>query len=194
MKRTNSYLSAIVAIIIAVGCFWYSLAVLVPNIQSQNAKLDQAQSNVEQADSYLQDLIRSKSSIAELGDLPSLLSLAIPGDKDTPNLITELEAVAAKHKMVIPSIQVSDSATDEASDTASSNTVDVNFTVQGSFTDVSAFVAAIEGDIRYMNIQSITMTSIEGSSGNSSGSVSLSLQLQAYKRASAETAATGGGL
>lgn len=193
MKRNNSYLSAVIAIIISVGCFWYSWAVLVPNVKSENDKLAQEQANTSSARTYLDELTTSKSSIEELGDLPSILSLAIPGGKDTPDLITELEAIGAKHKMIIPSIQAEDTSAGDGVTAVSSNTIDVNFSVQGAFVDVNSFISDLENDIRFMNIQSMTMTSVQNSNGDNTGSISLSLQLKAYKRTSTVAASTQGG-
>jgi Tfp pilus assembly protein PilO len=112
--------------------------------------------------------------------------VAVPGDKDSPNLITELEAMALKYKIIIPAIQIADgskaaaSAT-SATESASANAVSVSIAINGSFENLNAFVASIEKDIRFMNIKSLSITSNE----EDPNKMSLTLQIEAYKRPAA---------
>lgn len=187
-KRSNSALYGIIAFLIIAGSFGYSWKVIVPQYQENQSSLDQADNETRAAKLKLESLKTAKTSLDQLGDIVNQMFIAIPEDKDTPNLITELEAVAAKQNIVLPSIQISDSLSGSATaiangEVSSSNAISVSLSVEGSFQDLHNFIAALEKDIRFMNITSVSLTK-----ASETGNMSLSIELEVYQRSSSSLA------
>jgi len=178
MRRSSNSYHLALAIIIIVGCFYYSYNRLIPRYQQHRSELALIQHEVKAIDEKMQSLQNSKQTIIDLGDVVDKMLVAVPSDKDAPNLITELEALAIKHRVYIPNISIVDpsdnSATVEMS--ADSNIVTVSFAANGSFSDLHQFIQSIEKDLRFMSIKNITVSSV-------GDQVSMSIQLDTYKRA-----------
>lgn len=197
MKRSNNMIIIVIAIIIAGGCFFYSWKYILPDYKKNQQKLATTTAEIKNAKTKLESLKTAQTTLSDLGDLVSQMSIAVPVDKDTPNLITELEAVTAKYQIALPTVQISDSTAGSANAGATSSSsigaVNVSFSVNGSFDNIQKLIYDLEHDIRFMNVQSISLTS--AGTAKSGGQMSMSLQLTAYKRAntslSSGTAAAG---
>lgn len=185
MKRSNNVINIFIAVIIAAGSFAYSWKFILPDYQKNEQKLATTTAEIKNAKTKLESLKTAQGSLSDLGDLVNQMLIAVPADKDTPNLITELEAVTAKYKIALPTIQITDgaagSATTAAASSSSIGSVSVSFSVNGSFDNIQKLIYDLEHDIRFMNVQSVSLTS--ASSEKSGGQMSMSLQLTAFKRA-----------
>lgn len=184
MKRTNdnAFFGAIIFIIVA-GCFIYSWKFIIPSYEADKKDIASLDNEIKSAKTKLESLKVAESSINQLGDVVDKVLLAVPSDNDTPNLITELEAVAKKSNILIPGIQISNSssastAASTIASTSSSNEVSISFSVNGKFEDLSSFISSIETDLRYMNVISYTLSS----GGEDNSLMSLAVQLKAYRR------------
>ncbi|OQA04353.1 MAG: Pilus assembly protein, PilO [bacterium ADurb.Bin400] len=110
------------------------------------------------------------------------LFVAIPSKADEPNLISELEAVAKKHQLIIPTISIStgdengSASMSDGSTASPTNRVRVSFSVTGNFDSLSQFVASVEKDLRFSNIKNINIAASEDE-------MSLSLSIDVYMRA-----------
>lgn len=177
-------MSTVILIVLAIGVsFYLAWKVIIPKYKEDKTALARAKSEIEAAQLKIDSLDKAKIDLAELGSVVDQMLIALPKDEDTPNLIAELEALAASHQTVIPSIQITNSAGAAA---AANNTVEVNFSVNGSFANLSGLITSLEKDIRFMSVQSATLTS-------SDEQMSLALQLLAYKRIDAAAAANAAG-
>ncbi|MEI6498701.1 MAG: type 4a pilus biogenesis protein PilO [bacterium] len=177
MRRNNNNYHLLLALIVVSACFYYSQSKLVPKYREDKANLSLIQLELNAINNKKVSLQNSQTSIDELGDIVNKMLIAVPQDKDAPNLVAELEAIAIKYQVQLPSIQILDSATGGADGmtTESDNVIPVAITVNGTYSDIQQFIGAVEKDIRFMNIRNLTLSSI----GNT---VSLNLQLNAYKR------------
>lgn len=174
MRRNSNTYHLLLAIVVVIACFYYCSTKLAPKYREDRANLSLIQLELKAINNKKASLQNAKQSIDELGDIVDKMLVAVPQDKDAPNLIAELEAIAIKYQVQLPSVQILDSAA-TADATGSDNVIPVAFTVHGSFSDIQQFVEAIEKDIRFMNIKTLTLSSI----GNA---VSLNIQVDAYKR------------
>jgi len=175
---------------IIVGCFLYSWKVIIPDYQNKLTLLSQVENETKSAKTKLESLDLAKGTLNKLGDIVDKMFVAIPSDKDTPNLITELEAIADKQDLILPGIQISEQTSQSETAVAngvvsSSNAIPVSFTVEGSFTQLNNFIAALEKDVRFMNITSISV--LKGS--EEEDSLGMSIQLEVFKRTSASLSA-----
>ncbi len=176
MKRNSNIYHLLFALVIVIACFYYSYTKLVPKFKEDRANLALIQLELKAINNKKASLQNSQQSISELGNIVDQMLVAVPEDKDAPNLITELEAIAIKYQVQLPTIQILDSAQTTIDGTlASDNIIPVTFTASGSFSDIHQFVGAIEKDIRFMNIKNLTLSSV-------GDYVSLNLELDAYKR------------
>lgn len=212
MKKSNASFYGGVTLLIVLASFMYSWKFIIPSYKDSLTKVAQTEADITAATGRLESLKATQRSLDQLGDLPKQLFVSIPEDKDSPNLITELEAMAAKYKIVIPSIQISDGTDSGAGSTASAtastggvggttspNAVTISIAVSGSFEEVSGFANSIEKDIRFMNIKSLSIStgSDKDSDGKTvdTGKMNMSLSIEAYKRsgvtATAATAVSG---
>lgn len=178
MGKSNSSFWAIIAIFVAAGLFIYCLLNLVPSYRANQEALAKAELETDSAYARLTSLQEAKTDLYELGEIVDKIFVAIPGDKDEANLIAELEATAAKYGIVIPSIQISDENA-----TLSTNAIPVAFAISGTFEGVSQFISSLEKDIRFTDIKSITLS-------NADSTMSLSIQMNVFKRSTVSNAAT----
>lgn len=194
-KNNNGIIYAAVTVVLVVASFLYTWKSIIPKFSENKAKSAQLDIDISSASTKLDSLKKAQTTLTQLGDIPTQLSVSVPADKDMPNLITELEAVAAKYKIVLPTITVTDGGAASAasaattaaptttSSTAAGSIVDIGLSAPGSFENIQAFIADLEKDIRFMNIKSVSITSAKDEKGVNVTSVSL--QIEAYKRRSA---------
>lgn len=184
-KKSNASAAAFFAVLIVGGLFYYTWKFIIPTYSQNRAESVALDTSIADANKKLESLKKAQTTLTQLGDIPEKLSVSVPEDKDMPNLITELEAVAAKHGMILPSIAVSEGtasaqSTGTESASSSSKSVTISIASPGSFENISAFITDLENDIRFMNIKSVSISTTMDSSGASS--MTLALQIEAYKR------------
>jgi Tfp pilus assembly protein PilO len=174
-KQNSSMLGYLIPIVIVIGCFWYASKTIVP-AYTENAS---AISTIEAANKANQaKLTAYKSAKTSLDSAKSTIediNVAIPEDKDVPNLISELEQMAKRYGTNLPSIQMSD---------AGGSTVNISFAISGSIDGMQGFVKDVEADLKYFNIKSLTASS-------SPDGMSMSLQVETYKRQTTPVKGTG---
>ncbi len=189
MKRSNSGFYGLLAVLIAVASFVYCWKQIIPAYQKNQEQVAKVNKEIELSKVKLESLQTTKNSLDQLGDIVNRLFIAIPSDKDTPNLITELEAIAAKSETIIPSIQIASAAAQAPASGAAAatpkNAVSVSFSVNGTFENLNKMITALEKDIRFTNIKSLTY-----SVSSDGKTTSLALQFEVYKRESSAVTAS----
>lgn len=192
-KKSNSAFYAGITVLIVISSFLYTWKFIIPKFSENKSKSAQLDIDILSASKKLDSLKKAQTTLTQLGDIPTQLSVAVPEDKDMPNLITELEAVAATYKIILPAISVSDSATATTGATAdpatsSPNAVTISIAAPASFAGINGLIADLEKDIRFMNIKTVSITSTKDDMGTVITSVSL--QVEAYKRGAGAATAT----
>ncbi|MFA5927228.1 MAG: type 4a pilus biogenesis protein PilO [Patescibacteria group bacterium] len=165
------------ALLLIAGCFIFSWKVLVPQYKTDKSQMLALTSEIESSRDKLDSLKGAQADLEELGDTVDKLLLSVPADTDMPNLITELEALAIKNEASLPSLQISD-------DTSAGSTIGIVFNIKGDFEKLSKFISSIENDIRYMNIKTFSVSSNDDD-------LTLSLEVDAYKRTSSSLSGQG---
>ena len=182
-KKSNNIFYGGITVLIVICSFAYCWKFLLPKYVSQKAEIKTVEDELKSATNKLESIKKTRVTLETLKPITSQLFVAVPGDKDSPNLITELEATALKNKLIIPSIQISDGAKAAPTTTAATapttgGVVSISIAVNGSFDNLNAFITLLEKDLRFMNIKTLSITA-----GEDPSKISLTLQLEAYKRA-----------
>ena len=177
-KRNSSLFYGFIAVVMALVAFFVSWKMILPEYSQNKAKYSKLEAEVSASREKLASLRTARRSLDNLGTLVDDLFVAIPKDKDTPNLISELEAIAAKHKTYLPNIQITEGVG------ASSNTLQISLSVKGPFEETQAFIKSLEDNLKFFNIKSVTL----GSAADNQ--TSLALQIEAYKQVDTSLAAS----
>ncbi|MEK9156020.1 MAG: type 4a pilus biogenesis protein PilO [Patescibacteria group bacterium] len=188
MRRDNKT-SFLALTIFAVGvCFYLSFSLIIPGYKQNRRDYYLAKSEIESARAKLESLKTAKQSMSDLGAIVDQMLVAVPEGTGKEDLIVELEAIAAKHNTYIPSIQISDNTAASSSTAAATpGAIQISFSVKGSFTELNQFITSLEKSIRFMNIKSLSLS--EGDNG-----LSLSLQIEAYRRAGVSPSVSASGV
>jgi len=173
MQRINSTFYVISLIVIFVfASFFYSWKVIIPEYQKNKTDLRTLEQEIMSANTKLESLKVAQGDIADLGPTFDQLFVAMSKDKDEPNTISEIEAIAFANKLVVPSIQITDGSPSE--ELSSASAVLISFNVNGSFDDINKMTKALEDDLKFMNIKNISLSS--GDTG-----LLASYQIEAYR-------------
>lgn len=181
MQRSNSttYL-IIVMVIMAAASFFFSWKVLIPQYQKNETKIKELDLETQGASAKLDSLNQAKSDIASLGSVYDQILVAIPTDKDEPNTISEIEALANSNGLAVPSIQISDGGvgattgnTTTANTSNTSGLVTISFNVSGSYDNIAKLTSDLDKDLKFMNIKNLTITA-------GTNTLSASYQIEAY--------------
>ena len=195
MQKSNAGFYAFVAVLITAASFVFAWKSILPKYQDLNGQIKVAETETDAAKAKLESLDQTKKDLDSMGDLVDTLFVAVPSGADTPNLLTELEALFINQKFEVPNIQVSDSSAAAASGAAAttgtdstaaapSNAIAVSFSVTGDFEKLNNLIKALESDVRFMNIKNVTFSTVED------GKLGLAVQLEAYKQIQVSTDTT----
>jgi Tfp pilus assembly protein PilO len=175
-SQQTIYLNILVAVLTAVVLIT-AWKVVAPSYSSEKSRKIELENEVALARQRLEWLDSSKAELAANKELLNQLFVAVPEDSDAPNLISELEAIAIKNSLVIPSIGIQDNSQESLETGLSiSNTVTISLSVTGNFENINAFINSLEKSVKFMNIQSLTYSNSEESG------TSISLEVEAYKQ------------
>ncbi len=151
----------------------------MPSYAANSEKLQILDMEITNAQAKLDSLDKVRNDLSSIDSTFEKISVAIPEGADEPNLITELEAIAVKNGIVLPSVSVSTESADngdyeEGESQAYGVPISISFSVNGSFDNLNQFVADLEKSIKFLNITDLNYAYAED------GSISLSLVISAY--------------
>ncbi len=178
--KKKSMLPGFLSVFIVIVAFLLSWLLIVPQYKQNQANAAQADHDLTAVKNKLDSLKTAQSTLDTLGSTVDSMFVAIPTDQDTGNIITTLEAIAATNKVYIPGFQISGGNSSTTAGTAgqtqgtSPNTVSVSFSISGDFAGLTGFVKAVEHNLKFFNVKSLTLAS------GDNGAMSLTLQLEAY--------------
>lgn len=180
MKKKPSTTSALVAIItiFVVILGWY---VVAPGYKESKDEKEKLEGQVITLQEKLAWLDETETSLKSGEETFSKLFVSVPSDdRDEPNAITELEAIALQYGLIIPSISFTDvspraSIDDQDLEVSIPGTrVSIALVLEGSFENVSGFIESVEKSVKFMNIRSFTYAMGENPE------TSLSMEIEAY--------------
>ncbi|OGD63150.1 hypothetical protein A2215_01670 [Candidatus Berkelbacteria bacterium RIFOXYA2_FULL_43_10] len=170
------YLNILIAVLTAVVLIT-TWKVVAPSYSSEKSRKIELENEVALAKQRLLWLDTSKAELVKNKELVDQLFVAVPKDIDAPNSISELEAIAVKNSLAIPSIGIQDnSGSDTETGLTLSNTVTISLSVTGEFENINSFIASLEKSVKFMNIRSLTY------SNSAESGTSISLEIEAYKQ------------
>ena len=168
MRTKSTETFYIVAYILLVAtCAILSWKYFIPKYKADVLKLKLTTAEVLSAQKKLETLERTQTSLADATDDVKQALIAVPSDKDMPNLITEIGAIAKINKTEVPTMQVTD---------GDNHTTLITFAVTGQFADMVNLLTSLESDVKVFNLKSVAM------SITSKGMVQLSVQMNGFKR------------
>jgi Tfp pilus assembly protein PilO len=159
-KKENSLFLPLIALLISVTVFFLSWKILIPSIVDNQAKIKAHNIDIGLAEAKIQSLTDAKKKIASISGLVNQLLVAIPEDVDTPDLIAEIETIAALNQVILPSISppVGDNQSGD-----SANGLSATISVSGGFTNIYNFISSLENSIRFLKITSLSISSSDTS-------------------------------
>lgn len=180
-KKDASLLLPAITLIVAIAGFLYSYNVLMPSVAENMTKIEAYDADIAKAQSKLDSIASANKSMAKLSDLVNSLLVAVPDSVDSPNLITEIESIAAQNQVALPSLAP---PTEISTSTDTGEGLIVNLSISGSYANILNFVNALENSIRFSKITSLTFSASED------GSLSSSITYEVYRRPAAPVAIT----
>ncbi len=196
MKKSNAAATNLIAVIFTIIIVLVAWKLIIPSYVSNSAKLKSLDSEISAAQTKLDSLDTARSDMSSLQKAYDSISVAVPNNNDEPNLITELEAIALSNGIVLPTISISasdaagsgataDSAVvDTVSGTTTAVSISISISVNGTYDQLTAFIAALEKSVKFMNIKSMNFAD------DPDNGLSLSLQLESYSVPTKEDANT----
>lgn len=186
----NTTVTVALALILIIGLFVLSWMVFIPNYSDNKTQLDSLNSEIDGAKAKMDSLDSSKSQLAGIDDIVKQIFVAVPNDLDEEDLLPELEAIAAKNGLILPSISISIGVAGQSSSSPTSGftagtPLSISFSVNGTFEQLQGFVSGLESSVKFMNIKTMSY-----SVNDQDKTIGLSLQVEAYSRYVAETVTT----
>jgi Tfp pilus assembly protein PilO len=158
-KEDRSLFLPVLALLIAIIAFFVSWKMLMPQIADNQAKIKAYDADIELAELKTASLSDANKKIASMSGLVNQLLVAIPEGVNSPDLIAEIETVAAVNQVLLPSI--SPPGADEQSSEGSPDSSSTTISVSGGFTNIYNFISSLENSIRFLKITSLSISSTE---------------------------------
>ncbi len=168
----------IVVCVLIVGAvtWWYTK----PTISAVRTLRTASQENrrlTQEAEVQVERLTKLKSGIESTRSAATELNLAFPRDAQLPEVLVQLEVIAAESKMKINSLSV---------DTVPKpGGVPISISTTGTFEQLQSFLALIESSRRPIIVQSISL------SGGTEGNLTTTFTLEMLYQGAAADALTG---
>ena len=186
MKSSSSLSSVALAIIFIIFTYILSSFYVMPKYAQSKSEIKSVEKEISDARAKMDSLDASREQLKNIDSTVKSMFIAIPEDFDEANLISEIEAIAVKNQIVLPSIAISVSSPNQvatptdptavAIPTISGTPITISFNASGSFEQLSGLITALEKSIKFMNIKTLSYSTAED------GSLELSLQVEAYSR------------
>ncbi len=172
MKKNNSSTLSLLAIILTIGAVIISWRLISPSYAANVKKLSDLDQEISNVSSKIESLDITKNDLSLIDSTLKSIMVAVPDNTDEPNLITELEAIALKNNIILPSISISKGQSADLD--ISGQTISIALNVTGTFGELNGFIEALEKSIKFMNIKSLNYTLAD------EGKMALSLNIEAY--------------
>jgi len=183
MKKTNNSAAAnILAILFTIVMFLLVWKVILPGYSTNKANMARLDQEIAQAQAKKASLDQAKLDLGSIDAAYKAITVSVSDEPDEANIIAEMEAIALKNGIQIPSMTLSivdatAAATPEVGAVVTPGTpVKITLSIPGTFEKLNGFVSALEKSVKFMNIKSMTY------SIDDEGVLSLSLEIEAYSR------------
>lgn len=120
MKKSTSLTSNVIAILLTAAIIVLAWQVVLPGYFNHKSSLTNLSTEVDAAKSKLESIDKAKIDLAQIKSTADQILVAIPQGQDQPDLISELESIAVKNRIAIPSISIESSSEANTGGTTSS--------------------------------------------------------------------------
>ena len=114
MKASKTATSNTIAVLLTIGILVLAWKMVLPGYFSHKANLDTLTEEIDAAKIKLESIEKAKVELISIKPISDQLLVAVPKGADEPDLISELEAIAIKNGIVLPSISITQSETEQA--------------------------------------------------------------------------------
>lgn len=212
MKISGPTTSNTIAVILTIAVLVLAWKMVLPAYYSHKSNLDSLSQEVDAAKTKLDSIEKSKSELNAIKPITDQLLVAVPKGPDEPDLISELEAIAIKNNIVLPSITIdTQSSESEQGSSASSsnetmqqsaatpatvstteNTAESSVTANESSSGAPILITlSVSGSFDNLNnfmtglensVRFMNITGLTYGTDTETGDLTLSLQIEAYQR------------
>lgn len=186
LKIFNLILSALFSLLVAaiLGLFIWGFIV----ISDSQSVLTENIYRIEKVDESEKNLSTLKKRLEEISDFIPNIDTALPSDKNSSLLVSDLDTLARNSGIKLASIQseltgkrksVTDLSLLQTVKGKYSYEIPLEIKVEGSFNSLSDFIGKIESYQRLLNITSLDITKVN-TTGDNTDSIEAKIKLTAY--------------
>ena len=178
-NENRNLLLPVVVVILGLASYLVCSYLLFPSIFENTSKIKALDTDIGNANQKIDSLSAADKSMTGLVDTVNNLLIAVPDSVNSPDLITEIEAIASQNQVTLPSLSPPTSLSSGQSSVAAGG-LSTSLSVIGSYQNINSFINALETSIRFSKINSLTL------SANDTG-LSASLNFEVYNRPAADS-------
>ena len=176
INKNIFYIFPIISLACIIIIMIFTVVPKISEIQTKQTNiqaLTEKKSKLEQKNKILEQL--SKNSIEQKAQLTAL-NIALPNQKEVPNLIIQLQTIAQESDVEIQSIQINPGILVTEKETPSNIAPELNFNmgIRGNYAAVITFFDKIYKAKRLINIETL---SLSASGADTDGNVSVTLTM-----------------
>lgn len=160
-KKDMNLLLPAITLILAIAAYFVCSNLLIPPIKQNMAQITAFDQDIAKANGKLDSISAADKSMLELSDLVNNLLIAVPDNINSPDLITEIEAIANQNQVQLPSLSPPISIAANAASNTSAPGYVTNLSILGSFQNISSFINSLETSIRYSRINNLSLSSTD---------------------------------
>lgn len=176
----TSPILVVICVLVVGAVTWFWTKPTITTVRAARAESQENRRLTQEAEAQVERLTKLKSGIESTRGAAAELNLAFPRDSQLPEVLVQLEVIAAESQMKINSLSV---------DTAPKpGGVPISISTSGTFEQLQSFLALIESSRRPIIVQSISL------SGGAEGNLTTTFTLEMlYQGAGTEEAGAGSG-
>lgn len=172
----------LLVLIILVGGWFYFIKPTLAKIQVVNAQVSAKNGDIILANQKLGDLGKLKSQLESSKSAVDLLGIAMPSDPQVPEVLVQVEKIAADSNLKITSLSTSGS---EGSDKELGG-VPITLNAEGTFGDLKTYNEILEKNLRPIRVKSISI----GGASEGGDKLTFSFSIEMLYRAPQDKATT----
>lgn len=193
-KSDNIAIMNTIAVFLTVMVVIIVWKLILPSYVDNKKQYSNLDTEIIAAENKKASLDKVKTDLSQIDSAYKAITVSISDGSDEPNLISELEAIALKNGLALPSISISADSASSATPVESDGTtiaealpatpVNISISVSGTFDQLNGLISSLEKSVKFMNIKAANFSQGEDN-------IALSLQIEAYSRTSTSSAGEG---
>ncbi|OIP97401.1 hypothetical protein AUK40_03270 [Candidatus Wirthbacteria bacterium CG2_30_54_11] len=179
MNLKGGKISGIIFVLIAalVGLGYFLNIVLIPDVHKKQTLLEEKELTLNAKNAELTNVQELDRTFDTIKDEADLAVSALPSEKQIPDILFQFTAIADELNLKTNNLTISTTPVSNPRSVAQSIVINVSLT--GSFSDLLGYLSALENSLRLINISSVSMSG-SAALDDTSAPLVLSLQADAY--------------